>query len=164
MRIINLDILPWEYDSESDMDLPAIDKLTGDLSDVFFITNKKTELPFYIFENLPLKKVVFDFNITIDYNNVNLDKLESTCNIILYDSNIKVDIIKCKKLESFTSTIEFKELECDNTDIKLTKIVNSENESVTSKGFIHTDNGVVLSKSKFNLKIRNIQPGLTIID
>lgn len=121
MKIINLDLLPWKYNYDSDKDLPVLDSLPNDLSEVEFTTELVDKLPFSLFEKLSLKKVKFNTDITIDYDSLVLDSLETSGDIILYCSTITSDIIKCKKLTSFSSTLHYTLLDCDETDFKLTK-------------------------------------------
>ena len=160
MKVIDLDKLEWEFVHDSDQNEPIIPKGGFGSKKIKFIT-KESGLSYHIFENLGLEEVYFDFDISFDLARdhgewgikPSLNILESSGEINLYDSDVKSNVIKCKRLVSFASTLEFKELDCDELEFELTKVIDSENVSTSSSGIVHTDHGVVLCDKKFKLNI-----------
>jgi hypothetical protein len=80
-------------------------------------------------------------------------KLLKRLQIDVYDSDVKIHNFICEKMESFAS--DFKDLKgivAKEIEFKLTNIDGAEAGSgATCENFVHTDHGIVLDSTKFNI-------------
>lgn len=170
-QTIIIDNLEWGYDYDSDSNLPIIteDMVSSECVKFFSETigdkPDDRQISFRIFEELPIKNLKCNFNLSFDFiEECTLEKIETTGMLNFHDTTLNCPIIICNRFRSFSSKFNFKRLKVDILDFRLTEVEDSENDSVGSEGYLHTDHGVVLSRNKFDLDVKNIIHGLTIID